>query len=64
MKVKVEFCWSDGGYYWRTVRTSKIPRLSIPTEDNRWNRSTASKMLDLIETETGIDRQNIRFDHV
>lgn len=62
MKVKVQLCWCGGDKY--AYRASIGGGLRVSAPDARWTRSVASKMLDLLEIELGVDRRSVRFVHV
>lgn len=62
MNVKVQRCWAGGNkYYYRALICGGL-RVRVE-EGEHWNRKIASRMLDLISTETGLKRSSIRFCH-
>lgn len=62
MKVKIQTCWNGHYFLFRALIAGG---LRVPAGDNAsWNRKIAREMLNLIETETGLDRRKIRFVHV
>lgn len=61
MKIKVQTCWC-GSYF--VFRALICGGLRIKSESGKWNRKSATEMLDLLETELSVDRRNIRFVHV
>ena len=64
MIVKVQTCWNGRGIVFRALIGGGIIVSNDDKDDNRWHRSTATRMLDRIEVETGLDRRKIRFRHV
>ncbi len=63
MKVKVQRCWGGNArYYYRALIAGGL--LVRIGEGEWWNRSVASRMLDLIEAESGHPRHLVRFVHV
>ena len=62
MVVKVQTCWKGGDKF--CFRALICGGLLLRTKDCKWDRRVASEMLDLIEIETGLPRQSIRFKHV
>ena len=60
MKVKAEMCWHGHGH---SVRLT-LPcgqRLVLNAPEETWCRSLAIRAKDLIEIETGVFREKIRF---
>ena len=63
MKVKIQRCWGGNNtYYFRALICGGL-RVRVG-EGEYWTRAIASRMLDLIQIETGTDRKRIRFIHV
>ena len=63
MKIKVQRCWGgNNAYYYRAIVCGGL--LVRVAEGEYWNRSVASRMLDLIARETGLARNRVRFVHV
>ena len=63
MRVKVQRCWggSDRYYYRALICGGLLVRVA---DGEYWDRSVASRMLDLIEAESGHPRHLVRFVHV
>lgn len=57
-------CWGgNNNYHFRATLDTGL-RICIRAEDGEyWNRTLASRMLDAIQYETGMDRKRIRFVH-
>ena len=60
MKVKSEMCWHGHGFSVRLTLPNGT-RLVLPCPEETWCRSVAIRAKDLIQAETGITRDKIRF---
>ena len=60
MRVKTDMCWHGHGFSVRLTLPSGV-RLSLPVPEESWCRSVAIRAKDLVQAETGIARDKIRF---
>lgn len=60
MKVKAEMCWHGHGHSVRLTLPNGV-RLTLLAPEEVWCRSIAIRAKDLIEVETGVARNRIRF---
>jgi len=61
MKVKVQTCWNGRHFLFRALICGG---LRIRSDSGKWDRKTASEMLNLLEIELAVDRRTIRFIHI
>ena len=70
MKVYVERCWGGGDRY--SFRCTVLPgrhgyaghRVVIPSKyEGYWTREDASELRDILEMETGVNRDSIKIIH-
>ncbi len=64
MRIRVQRCWAGNSkHYYRALVCGGL-RIAVE-EGETWNRSVASRMLDLLAVEIPVvPRQSIRFLHV
>lgn len=60
MKITIQTCWNGHRLMFRALVCGGV---LLTTEDGKWRRSDATRMLDLLEM-NGLDRRKIRFVHV
>lgn len=65
MIVRVQRCWAGNRNYWWELRLPSGKRLMLRNDEGEpWSRAYSTSALNLIESETRVDRSKIRFRHV
>ena len=64
MNVKVVSCWNGGHKHFYHLQRRDGQRITLSGVGLPWDRAAATKALNFIEQDWGVDRSKVRFVHV